>query len=134
MVEYSDARKGIYDQDQFYRYQDALMWGRLQTATTIEAAMLFGMYQSERALPGVELKTLALAGSLLVLAVCLVALKDASDAGRHLGRLKAFEKSWDSKLRRANGRATGLRLGRRRGHSQDSGNLLYRRWYAELRP
>jgi len=86
MVEESDAQKGIYDQDcQFYRYQDALMWGRFQTAATIEGAMLFGLYQSQHALPGLELKMLASAGSFVGISRLLAGPQGRQRRGKAFG-------------------------------------------------
>lgn len=82
--------KAIYDQNcQWYRYQDGLMWGRFQTAATIEAAMLYGIYQVK--LPLLEKKALVLFGSVLILIVSLIALVDGYYASGHLDQIKKFE-------------------------------------------
>ncbi len=81
----------IYQQDcEFYRHQDRLMWGRFQTAATVEAALLYAIFGLEAG----ELNkwVFLLSGSVLVLVLCLLSLKDRSDAKRHLARIRGFEK------------------------------------------
>lgn len=72
------------------------MWGRFQTAATIEAALLLGWHT----LPcGVDRTILLCGGALLVLLVSVLALKDRSDASRHLRRIREFER--DQRLPRS---------------------------------
>lgn len=82
----------IYQQDcEFYRYQDHLMWGRFQTAATVEGGLLYALYGLGKPIPQPDRFVLQLAGDGLVLLICILSLKDASDAGRHLSRLRKFE-------------------------------------------
>jgi len=64
-------RMAIYEQDcQSLRHQDTLTWSRFQTAATIEAGMLFGLYnQTWLSITPVERIALAFVASLLVLIV-----------------------------------------------------------------
>jgi MFS superfamily sulfate permease-like transporter len=93
MIDEFDAKKAIYDQDcQFYRYQDGLMWSRFQTAALIEGAMLYGLYQVHQfSLPRPEKLIIVLVGTVFVLIICTLALKDQSDASGHFDRFKKFE-------------------------------------------
>lgn len=86
----------IYDQDcDFYRHQDGLMWGRFQTAAVVEGGILYFLYGTTEfaKIDKIERCLLVFIGSLLVLVLCLLSLKDGSDAGRHLKRIKQFEES-----------------------------------------
>jgi hypothetical protein len=89
--EQSEVNKTIYEQDcEFYRYQDGLKWNRFQTAATVEGAALFGLHQF--GLSTWEQRGLMIFGFLLVLVICLLALKDETDANSHEDRMKKFEK------------------------------------------
>lgn len=82
--------KAIYDQNcQWYRYQDALMWGRFQTMAAIEGGMLYGLYQIK--LPPFERHTLAIFASILVAIISRLAMIDGHYASGHLARIKEFE-------------------------------------------
>jgi len=86
-------RMAIYEQDcQSLRHQDTLTWSRFQTAATIEAGMLFGLYnQTWLSITPVERIALAFVASLLVLIVSSLAIKDNRDARGHLKRVTEFE-------------------------------------------
>ena len=87
-----DLRKAIYDQDcQSWRHQDNLTWGRFLTAATIEAGMLYGLYQTQ--IVPLEKMLLALFGGTLVFLVGLLSLKDNVDARGHLKRAALVESS-----------------------------------------
>jgi hypothetical protein len=87
-----ELRKAIYDQDcQSLRHQDNLTWGRFLTASTIEAGMLYGLYQVHT-ISTLERLLLAVFGGALVFIVSLLSLKDYVDARGHLNRAKKFEK------------------------------------------
>jgi hypothetical protein len=86
-----DHRMTIYEQDcQSWRYQDTQQWSRFQTAATIEAGMLYGLYQTT--ISAGEKFGLAFFGSLLVLIVSGLAFKHNIDARGHLNRAAEIEK------------------------------------------
>ena len=87
-----DVRAIVYSQDcEFYRYQDRLMWSRFQTAATIEAGILYGLYRIPP-LMSWEKVALSAMGLVLVFIICLLALKDQKDGVAHLLRMREFEK------------------------------------------
>ena len=73
MSEETDAlRKSVYEQDCVsWRHQDSLQWGRFQTAATIEAGLLYGIYQSLAV--NVEKFIFAIFAALLVFLISLLA-------------------------------------------------------------
>jgi hypothetical protein len=86
-----DHRMIIYEQDcKSWRHQDTQQWGRFQTAATIEAGMLYGLYQTTISIG--EKFGLALFGSCLVLIVSGLAFKQNLLAKGHLNRVAKFEK------------------------------------------
>lgn len=86
-----DPRTTIYEQDcDFWRHQDTQQWSRFQTAATIEAGMLYGLYQTT--ISAGEKVSLAFFNSLLVLIVSGVAFKQNLLAKGHLDRAAEFEK------------------------------------------
>lgn len=86
-----DPRTTIYEQDcDSWRHQDTQQWSRFQTAATIEAGMLYGLYQTT--ISAGEKVSLAFFGSLLVLIVSGVAFKQNLLAKGHLDRAAEFEK------------------------------------------
>lgn len=87
-----ERTRAIYDQDcEFYRYQDGLMWSRFQTAAVVEGALLYAVYGDQLTLSVCERILLSLAGALLVFVLCMLSLKDNSDADRHIRRIRDFE-------------------------------------------
>ena len=91
MLAEDDRRRVIYDQDcQFHRYQDEKKWGRFKVITTIEGAILFGLYQAPKINDGEKLCLLA-AGSLLIVLVASISWKDQSDADSFLDRMREYE-------------------------------------------
>jgi hypothetical protein len=84
----------IYDQDcQFVRYQDGLMWSRLQTAMAVEGGMLYGLYGNSVHLGSWDRPALALLGALFVLLACCVTFADRADIQSHLARIREFERA-----------------------------------------
>jgi len=80
----------IYAQDcEFYRHNDKLKWSRFQTLAAIEGAVLLALHQGT--LASQEKRAFLVFGFLLVLIVCLLALKDENDENGHERRLKKFE-------------------------------------------
>src|SRR5262245_9864345 len=67
------------------------MWGRFQTAATVEGGMLAALYVLPSSGVGDDKCLLVLGGGLLVLAISILSLKDHSDASRHLKRIKQYE-------------------------------------------
>jgi hypothetical protein len=60
-----DQRK-VYEQDcNFVRYHDGLMWSRMQTASAVETAMVYALYQIP-ALGPWERRTVAISGTMMV--------------------------------------------------------------------
>lgn len=83
----------IYKQDlESLRYQDHLMWGRFQTATVVEGALLASLYGASGLEVGEDKPFLVLAGGLVVAAICSLAIKDSLDSSRHLLRIKELER------------------------------------------
>lgn len=90
----STIRDQIYAQDcEFYRHQDQLMWGRFQTASTIEGGLLAVLYVPELGL-GTDARYFIAGGALLVFALCGLSLKDWYDESRHLERIRQFERMY----------------------------------------
>jgi hypothetical protein len=86
----SDKEKAIYDQNcQWYRYQDALAWGRFQTIAAVEGGMLYGLYQTR--IPSLERHGLVVLGLLLIAIISRIALIDGHYASEHLKKIKEFE-------------------------------------------
>ena len=80
----------IYEQDcESYRYQDGLKWSRFQTAATIEGAVLLALTQLS--FTQLELRVVMVFGFLTVLVLCIMSLKDETDAGSYEDRIKKFE-------------------------------------------
>jgi hypothetical protein len=101
----------IYSQDcEFLRHQDELMWGRFQTAATVQAGLLAVLFLVEPQKLGRSRPYLLLAGGLLVLALCLLSLKDYFDGQRHLDRIKAFERAHLLPKSRWKSRVKGVHL------------------------
>ena len=87
----SEINKAIYEQDcESYRYQDGLKWSRFQTAATIEGAVLIAVFQVN--LVQLEQRILMAFGFLLILIICLMSMKDETDASSYEDRIKKFEK------------------------------------------
>jgi hypothetical protein len=87
-----DLREAMYAQDcQSWRHQDVLQWSRFQTAATIEAGMLYGLYQTAISISAREKAVFAVFTFLLVLIVSLLALKDNLDARSLLNRAISVE-------------------------------------------
>jgi hypothetical protein len=81
--------EAIYSQHcDFYRHQDNMMWGRFQTASTVEAALIVGLNTLK---PEAERTFLLCAGAVLVFLISILAIKDSHDARRHLDMIKAYE-------------------------------------------
>lgn len=88
---FADARKAVYDQDgQFYRYRDALKWSRFNTASAIEFAMLWAVYQVEDLPPGEKLGLVVLVTALLAVIFAIIVV-DEKDCNAHLTRIKGYE-------------------------------------------
>ena len=73
------------------RYQDELRWSRFRTISIIEGAILLALYQFE--LKPIESFIIVLFGSLLVLMVSLLAIKDGWDAVAYYLRSVELEKT-----------------------------------------
>lgn len=87
----ADQRKAIYEQDgHFYRYRDGLMWGRFQTAATLEAALLYGLYVPPH-VENFEKVMLTLFVTAIIAIVFRLAHKDAVDCMSHLDRIADYE-------------------------------------------
>lgn len=85
----------IYEQDcEFVRHQDSLMWGRFQTAATVEGGLLVGLFALDYPGLGDAAKWFVVGATVVVAIISLLSLKDASDTRRHLARLAEFEASW----------------------------------------
>jgi hypothetical protein len=85
----------IYEQDcQFARHQDSLMWGRFQTAATIEGGLLAGLYALDPPGLGDQARWFVLGATVLMAILSALSIKDACDARRHLNRLQQFESQW----------------------------------------
>ena len=88
----SDEERKIYDQDcQFMRYQDGLLWSRLQTAALVEGGMLYGLYGKGLDLVPWEKGAVAVLGAFFVTAICLLMISDRTDAHDHKKRIQRFE-------------------------------------------
>jgi hypothetical protein len=80
----------VYQQDwENVRYQDNLRWSRFQTISVIEGAFLYAAYNGN--LNHFEALIIVSLGSILVLIVSLLAIKDGYDAESHLERMLALE-------------------------------------------
>lgn len=94
-----DINSTIYGQDcENYRYQDGLKWSRFQTASTIEGAILFALYQS--GFTRSETVIIMIFGFLLVMAICFLSLKDEVSADKYFDRMEKFEKSGEKLVQR----------------------------------
>lgn len=72
------------------RYQDDLRWSRFKTISIIEGAFLLALYQFN--LRPIESLVIAVFGSLLVLIVSLLEIKDGYDAKHYHTRSVELEK------------------------------------------
>jgi hypothetical protein len=80
----------VYQQDyESVRYQDNLRWARFKTISVIEGAFLYATYGS--ALSPVEALLITILGSILVLIVSLLAVKDGLDVESHFERIHILE-------------------------------------------
>lgn len=84
-----DRRVFFSEERQNYRYEDGLRWSRIQTVALIEGGLLWAIFWQ----PISNWFSLALAvgGSVLAFLVCMMALKDSSDARWHLDRIRQLE-------------------------------------------
>ena len=81
----------IYKEDcKFYRHQQKLMWRRFQTVAAIEGVLLYARFA-----PIIDTSfrkyILIFAGTIIVYLISWITLKNHSDAGRHLHRIRDFE-------------------------------------------
>ncbi|OGO01702.1 MAG: hypothetical protein A2Y90_02450 [Chloroflexi bacterium RBG_13_52_12] len=81
----------IYEQDcEGFRYQDKLFWSRFQTLSVIEGALIWVTFWGELVDPIQH--AISIGASLIILIVCLAALKDQQDAKIFLDRMDEYEK------------------------------------------
>jgi hypothetical protein len=88
----TDARDiEIYKEDcEFYRHQHKLMWGRFQTIAAIEGALLYARFARIIDI-SFQKYILIIAGTVIVYLISWISLKNHSDAGRYLHRIREFE-------------------------------------------
>ena len=67
------------------------MWSRLQTAATVEGAMLYGVYGSGFHFVDWERAIVALVGSIFVHLTCAITFSDLADVRVHMDRIRKFE-------------------------------------------
>ncbi len=92
-------KAAIYAQDcEFYRHHDKLKWSRFQTLAVVEGALLFALHQW--CLDTAANRVLMVFGFLMVLIICLLALKDENDENGHERRLMKFEKDCEVPFKR----------------------------------
>ncbi|HEX3666179.1 MAG TPA: hypothetical protein VHU23_13225 [Rhizomicrobium sp.] len=86
-----DQRLEVYHQDcEFYRHLDKSKWGRFQTASVAQGAVVYAVFEINK-FSSVERLWIAVGGAVFVLTICAIAMVDARDAGIYLSRIIAFE-------------------------------------------
>ncbi len=90
-----ETRAKIYEHDhQSLQYQDRLRWNRFQTAAVVEGALLAALYSPPTS-DFREIRSLVVGGAaVLVLLICMLAVKDSLDGRRHLQRISDFERAF----------------------------------------
>jgi len=89
------TKEEIYRQDcENYRYQDRSKWSRFQTASVVQGAVVYAVFEINRfSLP--ERFWIAVGWALFVLTICGLAWKDGIDAGIYLDRMIVVERQED---------------------------------------
>lgn len=105
-----EDRRCLFDQErENHRYQDGLRWSRIQTVSIIEGGMLWGIFWQP--VNNFLSLVVAIGGSLMSFAVCLMALKDASDARWHIDRVRQLEEMMGIEVAKARAPQFWMRIG-----------------------